>query len=372
MQKLLILILLAILSIYSSNCFASIKAVQISYLNVKNLIELEKEFVKIKKNGFNTIIFRVFHNKGDRFYPFIKRKNDCGVYFKTRYLPCVNNCLGKICSLAHQHNLKLIAWMQTRYLDCKNFSANRKVFKFDFKGNKFKVSRGLSFFNKKNFNFILKVYLDLLKYPIDGILLQDDLKILIDEDFNPEAIKIFYKKTKIKLSENNVKKILYGSTNSRKHVKPTKYFFIWQNIKSAQIKKFLDFLTFNLKTKKKIKIFMNVSYEFLINSHLSKKWYGYDYETLKNTLIDKFVVMMYQEQIKKELKISDKQYYKLASAIIKTGNKLNKKRFIFKIQSYNWYIDKRIKKRVIENLLTFLKINNIKNFAIFPYYKNMF
>ena len=378
MLRLSLLILFLIFFLFSINLYPfnkPVKAVQISYIKVKNFKELEKEFVKIKKKGFNTVIFRVFNNKGDRIYPFIpknKVKTQCGVYFRSRYVPCVYDCLKKVISLAHKHNLKLIAWMQTRYLDFQKMDRNRYVIRYDFKKGKFTQSRGLSFFNPANFKFILNVYLDLLKYPVDGILFQDDLHILIDEDFNKFALKKFYKKTKIKLTEKNVNRLFYGNAISRKKIFSGKYLKLWQKLKSHQIKKFINFITFNLKTKKDIKIFMNVSYEFLLNSNINQKWFGYKFSDLKNSLIDYFVVMLYQEQIKKELKITNKEFINILNLIINNtrDKKLNK--FIFKIQTYNWYENRIIKHYIIQNLLTFLKRNNIKNIALFPYYKNLF
>ncbi len=373
MQKLLLLTILTILLIFSNNCFSDIKAVQISYVKIKSYKELENEFIKIKKNGYDTIIFRVFHNKGDRFFPFISKINSkYGIYYKSKYVPCVNDCLKDIIKLAHKHKLKLIAWMQTRYLDFFEVPSERKVFKFDFKNKKIEPTKGLSFFNKKNYDFILKIYYDLLKYNIDGILFQDDLKILIDEDFNPYAIKKFYKKTGIYLTPKNINKILFGNSSSRTQIKPTNFFYIWLKIKENQIKKFIEYLTKNIKKQKDIKIFMNVSYEFLLNPHLSIKWFGYNYHTIENCPIDKFVVMLYQEQIKKELNLNDEEYFKVAKKIIKNANLYDKNRFIIKIQTFDWYKNKPIKKRDFENLLTFLKINNIKNLALFPYFKNMF
>ncbi len=375
MQRLLLLILLTIFLIFSTNCFAEIKAVQISYLKVRNFKELEDEFIKIRKNGYNYVIFRVFHNKGDRFFPFIPKNkifSKFGVYFNTKYIPCVNDCLNKVIELAHKHNLKLIAWMQTRYLDFGKFSKDRRVVKYNFITKKFEVAKGLSFFNKENYNFILNVYFDLLRYPIDGILFQDDLKVLIDEDFNPYAIKKFYEITKIKINSKNVNTIIFGNVNSRRKIKPTKYLILWEKLKENKIKNFLNFLCDNIKMKKDIPIFMNVGYEILLNSKLSRRWYGYNYDTLKNIKIDKFIVMMYQEQIKNELNISEQQLPELYKIMIRSCSNYGKDRFILKLQTYNWYENRIINFQKIESLWTFFKINNIKNIALFPYYKNMF
>ncbi len=372
----ILLILLNNLTLYSS---ISIKAVQISYINVSSYRELNNEFKKIKKHGFNTVIFRVFNNKFDRIYPFIpenKIKSKVGVYFKTKYAPVVNNCLKKVIFLCHKNGLKIIAWMETRY---SNFGLKVKslkpVIRFNFKNNKFVKGKGLSFFYKKNWRYILNIYYDLLKYKIDGILLQDDLKILVDEDFNKIAIKKFYKKTGIILNENNVNRLLYGNVKNRHEIHVSKLYKEWEDIKVKQLKKFLDYLIFHCKTKKKIKIWVNVNYETLHRPDLSRLWYAYDIKSLIDSNVDYFSVMIYQRQIKKELDLNDYQLKNFLKDIFAKANKfkkLYKTKFIFKIQAYDWYKDKEINRKKIFSLLTFLKKNNIKNIAIFPYYKKLF
>ena len=360
------------INVYSFNL--PVRAVQISYIDAKNFNDLKRKLVQIKAHNFNTVIFRVFQNKDDRFYPFIPyRKADAGVYFQTKYAPVVYDLLGILCYICHKLNLKIIAWMETRYCDFGlKFPKIRLVYKFDFKTQKFVPSRGLSFFNEKNFYYILHLYYDLLKYPIDGILIQDDAKILIDEDFNYFARKKFFKKYGLKLTKSNVKKLLYGDANSRRNVKQTVVFEKWQKLKSDQLRRFLDFLSFYCKTKKNIKILMNINYEALNRPDLSLKWYSYNLNTLKFLNIDYFSVMLYQEQIKKELGLNNKNLLPFIKNILDTSKNFNQSKFIFKIQTFNWFTHKMIPVYNIFKLLTFLKENNIKNIAVFPYNKKMF
>ena len=369
------LIILIFLLIFSVNIFANIKAVQLSYIKCVNYEELNKEFEKIRKKGFNTVIFRVFNNKGDRIYPFIpvkRPKTKAGVYFKTNYAPVVYNILPTISNLCHKNKLKIIAWITTRYLDFGIKNKKRKVLKFDFDKNKIVPSKGLTFFDKNNIKYISNIFSDLLKNNIDGIMLQDDLKILIDEDFNKNAIKYFYNKTGIKLTNKNIKKVLFNNAKKRYLIRGSKNLEIWNNIKSEQIQYFIKKIVLSCKKKKNIDFFMNVNYETLYRPRLSKLWYSYNLETLKKTDINYFVAMLYQKQMKKELHLSEKDTYKLLYKIIKnSSNFADKNRIVYKFQVFDWYTNKNIKKNNLNKLFTFLSNHNIQNIALFPYRKNL-
>ena len=63
----------------------------------------------------DTLILRVFQNKGDRMYQFVTPRREEGVYFKTEYAPVVDDILGKVTEIAHRNGLEIFAWMTTRY-----------------------------------------------------------------------------------------------------------------------------------------------------------------------------------------------------------------------------------------------------------------
>jgi len=70
--------------------------VQASSFEGKTLEEVEKRMKELKNAGVNTVILRVFQNRGDRPYPFVTGKREEGVYFKTEYAPVVDDLLGKL------------------------------------------------------------------------------------------------------------------------------------------------------------------------------------------------------------------------------------------------------------------------------------
>ncbi|MDP2972583.1 MAG: outer membrane protein assembly factor BamD, partial [Deltaproteobacteria bacterium] len=88
---------------------------QVAYLDGKNLSEVEKRVKELKNAGVDTLIFRVFQNKGDPKYKFVKSRHEEGVYFKTEHALVIDDILEKIAEIAHRNGLDLFAWMTTRY-----------------------------------------------------------------------------------------------------------------------------------------------------------------------------------------------------------------------------------------------------------------
>src|SRR4030043_1269231 len=168
---------------------------QVFYFDGKNLEEVEKRVKELKNAGVDTIILRVFQNKGDRIYKFIKARHEEGVYFKTEYAPVVDDILGKVAEIAHRNGLDIFAWMNTRYAtygieghpeyQCKSYN---------FETKKMELAKGVNLFHPAVLKRLEGLFHDLGRYPIDGILFQDDLILKHNEDFSIEAKKAFPKK----------------------------------------------------------------------------------------------------------------------------------------------------------------------------------
>ena len=69
---------------------------QIFFFDGKSLDQVEKKIKTLKDSGVDTLILRVFQNKGDRMYKFATPRREEGVYFKTDHAPVVDDLLGKM------------------------------------------------------------------------------------------------------------------------------------------------------------------------------------------------------------------------------------------------------------------------------------
>jgi tetratricopeptide (TPR) repeat protein len=167
---------------------------QVSYLEGKSLEDVEKRVKELKNAGVNTIIFRVFQNKGDRIYKFVTPRYEEGVYFKTEYAPVVEDILGPLIEIVHRYGLEIFAWMTTRYANY-GFDGNSeyRCKSYNFGKRKFEDSKGFNLFHPDVLNRLEGLFRDLGQYPIEGILFQDDLILGHNEDFSIDANKAFLK-----------------------------------------------------------------------------------------------------------------------------------------------------------------------------------
>ena len=168
-------------------------AAQVGLFYARNLTEVEQRIARLAEAGVNTLIVRVFHNLGDNYYRFATVKNPSGVYFQTRYAPVVDDILRPITNIAHDHGLRVFAWMTTRHA---NYGfENRVALKgllFDFEKGTMEPAEGFNLFREEVVTRLERLYADLARYPVDGILFQDDLILKHNEGFSPEARQSFF------------------------------------------------------------------------------------------------------------------------------------------------------------------------------------
>lgn len=175
-----------------------LKAVQIFQFHAQTLEEVDAEFQYLKREGVNTVIVRVFQNLSDRPFAFFDSDDsdeEKGVYFQTDYVPVVEDVLGDIVKIAKKNNLKVFAWMTTRYANyglenvydirCRAWNVKTKDYEF---------CKGYDLFDGKVAKRLSGIFKDLAKYDIDGILFQDDFVLRHLEGFTEDA-QYKYKKT---------------------------------------------------------------------------------------------------------------------------------------------------------------------------------
>ncbi len=100
---------------------------------------------ELKNAGVDTVILRVFQNRGDRTYPFAVGKREEGVYFKTEFAPVVDDLLGKLTEIVHRNGLEIFAWMTTRYANYGlEGSPEYRCTKYNFETKQMEIARGFN------------------------------------------------------------------------------------------------------------------------------------------------------------------------------------------------------------------------------------
>jgi biofilm PGA synthesis lipoprotein PgaB len=320
-----------------------IRAAQVFHSDANNYAEFEREVIRMKHLGVNIMIFRVFGNKGDRIYKFANPNSDIGVYFKTTHSPVIDDVLGKVTKIAHKHGIKVFAWMTTRH---EIYDTEEDVWdsEYSFSEMDYKTLPKLDLFNDQAVWRLQQLYADLAKYPIDGVLIQDDFVMRHMEGFGTEARVQYLSQYNKLLDAKNMYTELELKDNGRvKRIIYSDEFWQFQGWKNAQLILVADELIKILKeANPRLEVALNVSYELFHNPKNALAWFAHD-----KILAKKFnyvAVMAYQDQMMKELGVSLDE----AGDLIKENTDKaieamgSPERVIMKIQTIDWDTSKEL------------------------------
>jgi biofilm PGA synthesis lipoprotein PgaB len=291
---------------------------QVSYLDGRNLKEVEKRIKELKNAGVDTLILRVFQNKGDRMYKFVTPRHEEGVYFKTEHALVIDDILGKIAEIVHQNGLELFAWMTTRYATygiegrpeyrCKSYN---------FETKKMEIARGLNLFHPDVLKRLEGLFRDLARYPIDGILFQDDLILRHNEDFSMEANKAFLKEYGYSPHPDLFYIDPYKTESGRYYVKAyTDRFWTWANWKNRWLMNVAKRLMASAReSNSNLQFAINLYFESVLNHPNGVAWFS---QTLSEALeqdFDYYAIMAYHRQAMKNRNIEVKEAIDLMAEV---------------------------------------------------------
>ena len=280
--------------------------VQISYLEGKNLEEVEKRVKELKNAGVNTIIFRVFQNKGDRIYKFVTAHHEEGIYFKTENAPVVEDILGKVAEMVHRNGLEIFAWITTRYANygLEGYPEYRCK-RYNFETKEMEEARGFNLFHPDVLKRLEGLFRDLGRYPIDGILFQDDLILKHDEDFSTEANKAFLKEFGYLPHPGLFYIDPYRSESGKYYARAyTDRFWTWANWKNHWLmnvaKRLMEVAR---ESNPNLQFAINLYFEAVLSDSNGMVWFS---QTLPGALknnFDYYAIMAYHRQVMKERNI---------------------------------------------------------------------
>jgi biofilm PGA synthesis lipoprotein PgaB len=349
----------------------SIRAIQASLFEGDTYEEVEEEIKILKDKGYNTVILRVFHNIGDRPYPFVSAPALSGVYFNTSHAPVIEDVLGKITEIAHKYNLKIFAWMTTRYADygvegeedlrCKAYYFHMRSI-----GN----CRGLDLFNEEAVAHLERLYRDLSAYPVDGILFQDDLILRHNEGFGDAAEKLFFKETGKIINPDKLYTNAYPLANGKYKVSYSKDFWEWSYWKNRRLLHVAERLMKVARERNpNIKFAINLMYESISNPRGALAWLSQSLDEALKTGFDLYAVMAYHRQIQKEL---DMTYDEVISFVTAMTQNVKEKvapsyKVLMKVQVVDWDTFENLPPEEVDDILGEILAEGGTSIALVPY-----
>ena len=346
--------------------------VQVFDFDVKNLGEVEKRIREVKKAGVNTVILRVFQNKGGQVYRFAKPHHGEGVYFKTELAPVVDDILGKVAEIAHRNGLDIFAWITTRYA---NYGAEDppeyRCISYNFESKKMEVARGFNLFHPDVVKRLEGLFRDLGRYPIDGILFQDDLILKHNEDFSADANKAFLKEFGYSPHPDLFYIEPYPSESGKYYVRAyTDQFWSWAKWKNRWLTNVAKRLMAAAReSNPNIQFGINLYYEAVLNHSNGVAWFS---QTLSEALeknFDYYAVMAYHRQTMKELKMEERRAMDLMAEVAGKAVRSvgDPSRVLMKIQILDWKSYEVLPKKEVEEMLTGILNHGEISLAFVPY-----
>jgi len=338
----------------------------------KSFEEVEKRIKTLKGAGVDTLIVRVFQNKGDRIYKFVKPHHEEGVYFKTEYAPVVDDILGKLSEISHRNGLDIFAWMTTRYA---NYGLDGKpeyrCQRYNFQTKKMEVAKGFNLFSPDVLKRLEGLFRDLSRYPIDGILFQDDLILKHNEDFSIDANKAFQKEFGYPPHPDLFYVNPYPSESGKYYVHAyTDRFWSWANWKNRWLmhvaKRLMEAAR---ESNPDLQFAINLYYETILNRSNAVAWFS---QTLSEALeknFDYYAVMAYHRQTMKELKMEERKAMDLMAEVAQKAVKSvgDPNKVLMKVQILDWKGYEVIPQKEVEEILDGILNQGEVSLAFVPY-----
>jgi len=316
-------------------------AAQVSLFYCQNFRDVEETIRRLAEAGFNTLIVRVFHNQGDRPYRFTNPQHSSGVYFQTQYAPVVDDVLGPVARLAHQHGLRVFAWMTTRHANYGFESMDGlQAWRYHFETETLVPAKGFNIFRREVVARLEGLFSDLARYPIDGILFQDDLILRHNEGFSPEARELF-------LQDHGYSPepwLLYGPPTSREdgRILPSSYtdrFWVWARWKNRKILSLAGKLMDAAReVKPDLQFAINLYYETVLDPDKGMAWFSQSLEAARGFPFDYFSIMAYHRQMREELNLTMDETLNLMPYLVERAVDMagDPARVLVKVQVVDW------------------------------------
>ncbi len=346
------------------------RAVQITYFDWKTYDDMERDFRRLKEAGVDTVILRVFQNRGDRVYPFVVPKSDVGVYFNTTHAPVVSDILARAVELAHRNGLELFAWMTTRHADYGLEHRDDLACKgYDLEEKRITRCRGLDMFNEEVIDHLEALYRDLAVYDIDGILFQDDLVLRHNEGFGRFADSAFRRERGVRLEPES----LYIRDSDATVAHYTPLFWEWATWKNRHLLMVAERLKRVVRERNPdVKFAINLMYESVTNPPFGLAWLSQDIEEAVRRGFDYYSIMAYHRQMEEELNKDPEEIRDLIERMVKEVSRIVDKpqKVLIKLQTIDWKTGMPLSNTDVVTLLRRIRELEEVSIAIVPYRAN--
>jgi hypothetical protein len=243
--------------------------------------------------------------------------------------------------------------------------------RYNFETKKMEVARGFNLFHPDVLKRLEGLFRDLGRYPIDGILFQDDLILYHNEDFSTEANKAFLKEFGYSPHPDLFYIDPYKSDSGKYYTKGyTDRFMSWAYWKNRWLMNVAKRLMEAAReSNPNLQFAINLYFEAVINEFNGVAWFSETLsEALKNNF-DYYAVMAYHRQAMKDRNIEAKEVIDLMAEVAQKAVKSvgDPSRVLMKVQIFDWKSYEVLPEKEVEEILAGILNHGEVSLAFFPY-----
>jgi biofilm PGA synthesis lipoprotein PgaB len=284
----------------------------------------------------------------------------------------VDDLLGKMTEIAHRNGLEIFAWMTTRYA---NYGSDGhpewRCKSYNFETKKLEMARGFNLFHPEVIKRLEGLFRDLGRYPIDGILFQDDLILKHNEDFSTEANKGFFKESGYSPHPDLFYIDPYKSESGKYYVKAySDKFLAWANWKNRWLMDVAKRLMAAARESNPgLEFGINLYYETVLNGSNAVAWFSQSLQEAMGRGFDYYAIMAYHRQTMHELNMERKKAIDLMAEVAQKAVQSigDPSQVMIKVQVLDWKSYEVIPTKEVETLLDGILSQGGVSLAFVPY-----
>jgi biofilm PGA synthesis lipoprotein PgaB len=289
--------------------------------------------------GADLAFVRAFHLKGDRHHEEVPTNEVEGVYFATEEAPVVEDRLALDCAAARAQGLRCHAWMTTRATPVPALDhARHRDVEWDFRTGEYVEVARLDPFDPKVERVLRRLWQDLARAGVDGVLMQDDLMMRQLEGFSPEARRTWRRRTGTDLDPERLVSVRGAGAAAR--VSYEEAFWEFARPKRDRLLDLAEGLQAAAREiNPRFETSLNLYYETVVNPPMGLAWMSQDLDAAAARDFRRLAVMAYHRQIADELAIAGRR--ELLEGLERMAGRLatvpgSAERVLVKLQSIDW------------------------------------
>ncbi|MBN2705493.1 MAG: hypothetical protein JXR89_03515, partial [Deltaproteobacteria bacterium] len=220
-----------------------------------------------------------------------------GLYFNSGAAPLIADLLTPACACARQAGLKIFAWMTTLGADYGSHTQARVRSYDPTSGRLLRESHLMDPAAPETRVFLKTLFRDLASYPLDGILLQDDLMLRHHQGFRQSAGRI----------EPDPRRLYQFAGKQQRRISGYQPAFSrWRQDQAVLLGGVAeDIFAATRGVRPQLKLAVNLHYEFLLQPEWSLNWFACSAASRRASSADYLMIMSYQERMARELELDE-------------------------------------------------------------------